>query len=151
MAKPASIKQTFYYRASPERVFSALTDPSELTGWFSDRAQVSPKVGGRFYLSWEAGYTMRGRVTALVPPTELRVAWIDKFPGGKTFETEARFTLSKRGRGTQLSLKHGGFRSGKSWISLYGAIQSGWAYYLTNLRSVLEHRVDLRSSKDQLG
>jgi hypothetical protein len=48
-------------------------------------------------------------------------------------------------------LTHRGFKSGKKWIALYGSIQSGWTFYLTNLRSVLERGVDLRRKFDVLG
>ena len=150
MARPPSIRQTFYYKVSPERVYRALTEPSELVKWFPDRAQISLKPGGRFYLTWKAGFTMRGKVKAVKPPTELRVTWIDRIPGVSTFETEARFKLVGKGKGTLLTVHHSGFESGQRWISLYGAVQSGWAYYLTNLRSVLEHKIDLRTSNDSL-
>lgn len=151
MARPPSIEQTFYYEVPPERVFAALTEPGEIVKWFADRAEVSPKKGGSFRLTWKAGYTMRGKVKAYDPPRKLHLTWIDRFEGGKAFETEARFTFAKKGKGTQLTLNHRGFKPGKKWVSLYGSIQSGWAYYLTNLRSVLEHGIDLRSARDILG
>ena len=151
MAKTPSIKQTFYYAVPPERLYAALTDPDEITRWFADKAKITPKKGGAYRLTWSAGYTMRGRVKSVEPGKELRVDWIDRFEDGRVFATEARFTFAKRGRGTQLTVTHRGFKSGKKWLGLYGAIQSGWAYYLTNLRSVLEHGIDLRSDRDELG
>jgi hypothetical protein len=93
---------------------------------------------------------MRGKVKTADPSKTLRVQWVDRFEG-KVLETEARFVLVKRGKGTQLTVTHRGFKAGKKWVALYGAIESGWAYYLTNLRSVLEHGIDLRSDRDQLG
>jgi len=151
MAKVPAIKQTFYYAVPPERAYAAFTDPDEITRWFADKAKISPKKGGAYRLTWSAGYTMRGRVKSVVPGKELEVDWIDRFEDGKVFETEAHFAFAKRGRGTQLTVTHRGFKSGKKWLGLYGSIQSGWAYYLTNLRSVLEHGIDLRSDRDALG
>ncbi len=151
MGKIPPIEQTFYYAVPPERVYAALTEPGELTKWFADKAEFTPKKGGTFRLTWATGYTMRGKVKNLDPAKKLSLAWVDRFEGGKVFETEARFVFAKKGKGTQLSLTHRGFKSGKKWVALYGGIQSGWAYYLTNLRSVLEHGIDLRSSRDALG
>ena len=151
MAKIPAIEQTFYYAVPPDRVYSALTDPGQLARWFVEKAEVVPKKGGAFRLTWAGGYSMRGKVKNVDPAKKLQLAWVDRFEGGKVFETEARFVLQKKGRGTLLTLTHRGFKSGKKWTALYGGIQSGWAYYLTNLRSVLEHGIDLRSDRDALG
>ncbi len=150
MAKIPPIHQTFYYAAPPRRIFAALTDPAELRRWFVHRAEISLEPGAPFRFQWKGGYTLNGRVKSADPPKRLVLAWIDRFEGGNVFETEARFELRKKGKGTLLGLTHRGFQQGPPWVGLYGAIQSGWAYYLTNLRSVLEHRIDLRSDLDSL-
>lgn len=151
MAKIPRIEQTFYYAASPAQVYAALTDSNRLTKWFVDSAEVALKKGGAFRLTWEAGYAMRGKVKEVDPEKLLVVAWVDRLEGGKVFETEARFDLTKKGKGTLLKVTHRGFKKGSKWIGLYGAVQSGWAYYLTNLRSVIEHGTDLRTRHDRLG
>jgi uncharacterized protein YndB with AHSA1/START domain len=151
MAKIPSIEQTFYYAVTPERLFAALTDPEELARWFVGKAVFPARKGATFRLLWEGGYSMKGKVLEIDPPRKLRLAWIDRFDSKKTFTTEARFLLEKKGRGTLLTLKHSGFKSGKRWVALYGGIQSGWAYYLLNLRSVLETGSDLRRKADLLG
>ena len=151
MAKVPAIEHRYFYRATPERVFAALTEPAELAKWFVEKATISPKKGGGFRLTWAGGYTMKGKVLAFEPSKKLHLEWSDRFKGKKVFVTEARFALKKQGKGTLLSLTHRGFKSGKSWVALYGGIESGWAYYLTNLRSVLEHGFDLRTEYDSLG
>ncbi|HTZ62147.1 MAG TPA: SRPBCC domain-containing protein [Thermoplasmata archaeon] len=150
MAKIGPIRHSYYYAASPERVFAALTDPRELTKWFVRKARVVPRKGGTYRLTW-GPYTMRGRVLEIEPPRHLVLRWIDQFGDGKVFETEAAFELTKKGKGTVLSLTHRGFRSGKKWVALFGGVQSGWAYYLVNLKSFLNHGNDLRSDHDALG
>ena len=150
MAKVPSIEHTFYYRASRARVFAALTEPDQLARWFVDKAAITPKKGAPFRFRWKS-YTLRGRVRSVDPPGKLVLTWVDRFGKEKPLETEARIELHRHGPGTRLTLTHRGFRSGKKWIALYGAIEAGWAYYLTNLRSVLEHGTDLRSDLDVLG
>jgi len=151
MAKIPAIEQTYYYAAPPERVFASLTEPAELSKWFVEKAVMPRRKGATFRLSWKGGYSMKAKVLAFEAPEELRLEWLDRFETKKVFATEARFTLRKKGKGTLLTLTHRGFKSGKRWISLYGSIQSGWTFYLTNLRSVLERGIDLRRKFDVLG
>ncbi len=151
MAKIPRIEQTYYYAAPPARIFTALTEPSELAKWFVEKAVFPAKEGATFRLTWRGGFTMKGKVLAFDPPSKLRLEWVDRLEGKQVYRTEVRFTLQKKGKGTLLSLVHRGFKSGKMWIALYGSIQSGWTFYLTNLRSVLERGIDLRRKFDVLG
>jgi uncharacterized protein YndB with AHSA1/START domain len=148
MAKIPSVEHVYFYQAAPARVFRALSDPKEIVKWFPSRAKIELRKGGEFRLFWEGG-VMKGKVKAVDAPKRLVVVWHDRIDG-KSYDTVARFELKKKGTGTILALTHEGFKSGKDWIWLYGAIQSGWAYYLTNLRSVLEHGTDLRSAHDSI-
>ena len=56
--------------------------------------------------------------------------------------------LRKSGRGTLISIRHSGYPRTPGWVEIYGGTQAGWAYYLMNLKSVLETGRDLRSPKD---
>ncbi len=151
MAKIPPIHQQFYYAVPPARVYAALTEPRHLAEWFLEKATFVPKEGAPFRFVWRGGFSMKGRVKAVDPGKKLYLVWVDKTEGGKVLETEARFELERQGKGTLLSLTHRGFKSGKKWVVLFGGIQSGWAYYLMNLKSVLEHGIDLRTDSDRLG
>jgi len=147
MAKVPNIRQVYFYQVPPARVFSALTEPKELAKWFPSDAEVQLEKGGKFVLRFGKEFAMKGKVKKAKAPGRLTLSWIDKI-GNKTVKTTADFTLERKNGGTLLTLTHSGFGSGKRAVWLYGAIQSGWAYYLTNLRSVLEHGIDLRSEHD---
>ena len=148
MAKIPAIEQSYYYAVPVAKVFAALTKPAVLTQWFLAAAQIDPEKGGSFRFTWRGGYTMKGKVKTFEPPRKVAYQWLDRRGKGKVFETLVRFELRKKGKGTVLKLTHKGFRSSKEWIELYGRIQSGWAYFLVNLRSVLEHGTDLRLPGD---
>lgn len=150
MAKVPPVEHTFYYAAPPTTVFAALTEPAQLARWFVEKATISPRKGATFRLTWRGGYSMKGKVKGAVPPKRLVLTWNDEFENGKVLKTEVRFDLRKKGKGTLLTVTHRGFKDGKKWVALYGGIESGWAHYLTNLRSVLEHGTDLRSDLDSL-
>ena len=150
MAKPPAVEQTFYYAVPAAQVFGALTEPKGLCRWFLEDAEIELRKGAPFRFTWVGGYSMKGKVRKFRAGRSVEFAWNDRFPRGKVFRTVARFELQRKGSGTLLSLRHSGFKSGRKWWLLRGAIQSGWAYYLTNLKSVLEHGTDLRSEHDSV-
>ena len=150
MARVPNITLTFHLNTPPKKVFQALTTSKGLTSWFLKSAEISPKKGGTFRFGWaETGSPMKGKVLAVSPGKRIELQWNDKFDG-KRFTTKAQFVLRKKGKGTMLKLTHSGFKGGKKWIWLYGAINSGWAYYLANLKSVLDHGTDLRDPLDAM-
>jgi len=146
-SKKRVIEQEYYYDVTPETVFRALTVPKELAKWFLKDAKIKPKEGSSYTFNWQGDFSHTGKVETVEPSRKLVLSWPDKIKG-KVYETKAAFTLKKKGKGTLLKLKHTGFKKGDDWIWLYGAIQSGWAYYLTNLKSVLTQGTDLRSKFD---
>ncbi|HYC11643.1 MAG TPA: SRPBCC domain-containing protein [Nitrososphaerales archaeon] len=143
-----TITQTYFYDAAPGTVFRALTEPKQLTGWFLDSARIKPVEGSGYTFAWKGYPNQKGEVKKVVTDRLLVLSWPNKVKG-KVLLTEARFTLKKNGRGTLLTVRHTGFGEGDDWIWLYGAVQSGWAYFLTNLKSVLSQGLDLRSEHDQ--
>jgi hypothetical protein len=66
-------------------------------------------------------------------------------PSGKMVETSVLFTVEKKGTGgTILKLRHSGFEDAEH----FAECSSRWAYYLTNLKSVLDWGTDVRSKYD---
>jgi len=145
--KPLVIEQEYYYEASPQKVFAALTKPKKLVKWFLSDAKIKPKEGSSYTFTWKGGTSHTGKVKKVVPDRTLVLTWPDRIRG-KVYETEATFALRRKGDGTILKVTHVGFKEGEDWVWLYGAIQSGWAYFLMNLKSVLNEGVDLRSKHD---
>ena len=146
-SKKLAIEQQYYFDSNPSEVFRALTEPSQLVKWFLASAKIKPRAGGSYTFTWQGGSSHTGVVKKAVAGRVLVLSWPDRVKG-KTYLTQASFTFSKKGSGTLLTLKHTGFRQGDDWVWLFGAIQSGWAYFLTNLKSVLGQGKDLRSKHD---
>ena len=145
--KARIVEQEYYYDATPDKVFKALTVPKELKKWFLGDAKIRAKEGSTYKFTWKGGFSHIGKVEKVETDRELVLTWPDKI-NNKVYETRAAFTMKKKGRGTLLKVKHTGFKDGEDWIWLFGGVQSGWAYYLTNLKSVLSQGVDLRSEFD---
>ena len=147
MAKGLEIRQKATIKASPAKVFQALTDPKVLTQWFLRRSRVDLRPGGKMLFVWRNFPPYWGTVKTVKKEKEFAVIWPHKAEGGQK-ETVVRFTLSKRGKKTRLDLHHAGFGWGRKWVQHYGLTQQGWAYYLRNLKSVLETGYDLREEDE---
>ena len=70
--------------------------------------------------------------------------WIDKLRNGELAKTTASFEIASKGQGTLLRLRHSGFKDPEHFADC----SSRWAYYLTNMKSVLDNSRDLRSRYD---
>ena len=141
--KAFAIEQSYYFKAAPKRVFNALTDSKILTKWFLSGAELIPKKGGSYSFNWIGGYEMTGKVKLFEPNKIVSYSWHDKVRG-KMVDTVASFRVDKKGNGALLRLRHSGFREPEHFADC----SSRWGYYLTNMKSVLDHGVDLRSKYD---
>lgn len=127
------VKEVFI-NVSPEVVWKALTDASELTQWFPVDAKVTPGVGGSLWISWGDGASGEAPITAWEP--NRRLQW-----------TEARgpvkiaidFHLEGRDGGTVVRLVQSGFGDGPEWDDEFHMVDGGWTYFTAHLRWYLEH------------
>jgi uncharacterized protein YndB with AHSA1/START domain len=144
MPRSLVIEQSYHFKAAPDKVFQALTDSRGLVKWFLSRARVEPKKGGTYSFDWIGGYHMNGKVKQLEEDKAVSFSWHDKLKSGELVETTANFKIARKGDGSILQLRHTGFHDPEHFADC----SSRWAYYLTNMKSVLDHRIDLRSKYD---
>lgn len=140
MANSLKLKQIYYIRAPIAAVFSAITKPKGLSRWMLQRAKLQAKKGGAYEFTWIGGYTEKGTVADLIENKRLVLNW--------SGNTKAAFNLKRKGSYTILEMVHTGFKN--SQIEMWAGTKSGWAYYLMNLKSVLENRKDLRHPEDNV-
>jgi activator of HSP90 ATPase len=127
----ARIHQEVILKASPERVYAALTDAaqfSKVTSGAPTENQLQP--GGAFS---SFGGTIVGRNIELVPNQRIVQAWrVKTWPEG-VFSI-VRFELVAQGSGTRLLLDHSGYPEGSG-----AHLASGWqARYWEPLKKYLE-------------
>jgi uncharacterized protein YndB with AHSA1/START domain len=135
MGRLPDIEQRYHLESSPAKVFAALTDPRILAKWFPARALFDPVKGGRFSLVMKNGFVWEGKLSGLKEGKSLSIPWV---------EGTASFEVVRRRKGTLLKLHHDGFESAENLV----LSSAGWSYYLTNLKSVLDHGIDLRAKED---
>jgi uncharacterized protein YndB with AHSA1/START domain len=85
-----------------EKVWAALTDPTQVAQWFAP-GEIELTLGGRVYLAFTDGDgVIDGRVTAIAPPRLLEFTWTDT---GDDFGF-VRWELGAHDGGTRLVLTH---------------------------------------------
>ena len=66
-----TVEYTRTYPHPIERVWKAITDPAEMSVWFS-RITFEPRLGGEYRALWEEPSMFEGVITAFEPPRLLR-------------------------------------------------------------------------------
>src|SRR5216684_4220794 len=136
-----SIHQEAVFKASPKRVYEALTDAKQfdkviqLSGvmqamHLGDKpAEISREVGGAFALF--GGY-ITGRHVELVPNERIVQAWrTGGWPPG--VYSVAKFEIVEQGAGSKIVFDHTGFPKGEAEV-----LASGWkAHYWEPLEKLL--------------
>jgi uncharacterized protein YndB with AHSA1/START domain len=126
-------------------VWTVITEPEHITGWFTDSAELDVRPGGAGRFGWEAKATSREmvvnlRVERLDPPHFFSFRW-DYPDGDEPTETNAplvEFSLEDRGGSTRLRLVESGLekiaRSEEDKESYFAEHTSGWTQIAERLR-----------------
>lgn len=96
------VRFTRYYRAAPEEVWAALTEPDSLARWLAVPGEIDLRNGGTYQLQLTDSEMMNGRIRAVEPPRALELDWV---LGGEE-PSIVRFELSPDSDGTVLVLDH---------------------------------------------
>ncbi len=97
--------------ASPERVWTAITNKDEMKKWYFNFAEFKPEVG--FEFQFEGGpddrkYLHLCKIIKVVPGKKLSYTWrYDDYPGNSVVTLE----IFKEGNKTRLRLTHEGLES----------------------------------------
>ena len=122
--------------ASPEDVFRAVTDGTELAKWLAPEARATAPEGGKkgtIWISWGEGMSVEHEIEIYDAPKRIR------HPSGKNSETMAPLYAdwsieAREGGKTTLRLVHSGYSVGADWDDEYEAHVRGWRLMLENLR-----------------
>lgn len=139
------IKQVIEIDASPEVVFSAISDAQELIQWFPDAAILEPKVGGQFKLSFlkdsknsrmklDRNFINEGKALEIILNKKLVHTW--KWPAFSDFaETIVTWELEQVDNKTRLTLTHTGFTGKEQGPASLEEHNKGWSFFLNGLIS----------------
>jgi uncharacterized protein YndB with AHSA1/START domain len=146
MASQLGVAVRRRFRASRERIYAALTDPSDLVRWFSPSVDIGTevlehdlRVGGtyrlRFTLPEGTRNIVRGEFVELEPPVRLSFTWTWEPPDPHAgIETLVSIVLREDGDGTEVSVSHDRFPTHES----RDRHDAGWTTTFDRLATLLE-------------
>src|SRR5215469_4231333 len=114
---PDAIEKEILISAPVETVYRVITEPAQVSQWFSDAAELDPVPGGEGRLTFEQRATggkpvaVRLRVQAAEPPHRFAFRW--DYPDGEQPNEGnsplVEFILTADGAGTRLRVTESGF------------------------------------------
>lgn len=130
----APIVVTRHIAASPNVVYSYLTESTKWAQWQGAEATIEPRPGGIFVMKMPDGAKARGQFVELVPDRKVVFTWgwVDHPgvpPGSSTVEVE----ISDDGDGSLVTLTHRGLPPDEVEIH-----DRGWRHYLPRLGRLVE-------------
>lgn len=150
-------KKQIFIQASPEKVFDAWTKPNDIVKWFIAQADyTSPdgdlrladatvQAGDKYYWRWHQDLEMRGEILKVEDNHTLQFTFGDKEAGSnekiivtvEVSESEPGTTLLEL---TQENMAD----TPEAHSTWHLSCNLGWSFFMTNLKALLEHGVDLR-------
>ncbi len=132
-----TITKSLFIRATPDRVFRALTQKEELERWFVKVADVELKPGGTIRTEWAPGMGEHGTVKEVKPSRLFRFTWEGQFSPTPTTIT---FEIAEEKNGAFLTLTHSGIGEGKGWEAYTNMDKGGkgWEAHLKDLTAWIE-------------
>jgi uncharacterized protein YndB with AHSA1/START domain len=136
-------KSTFVYvsyiRTTPEKLWSALTDPEFMKQyWFGTHCESGWTPGSSWKMVHPDGtITDAGEIVEAEPPRRLVIRWQNQFKPELKAEGESLCTMEIEPSGTavKLSITHTIEREPSKFIA---AVSGGWPKIISNLKSLLE-------------
>jgi uncharacterized protein YndB with AHSA1/START domain len=108
---PDRIEREILIHAPADVVWAVVTEPEQISGWFSDSVELDLRPGGAVVLRWDDHGTVHGRVERVEPPRLFSFRWTvqhdQELADGNS--TLVEFSLSPEGDSTRLTVVESGF------------------------------------------
>jgi len=136
MNKPELVYTT-YIRSTPEKVWSAITNPEFARQYWGGNENVSDWKPGSKWMhvtgDKERAVRVVGKVVESVPPKRLVVTWAD--PANEGDVSRVTFEIEAVEDEVRLDVIHGDFQPGTDMMK---RVSGGWPRVLSSLKSFLE-------------
>jgi len=129
----AEIKHFLIIKASPEKVYRAITEQEGLASWWTRETIAKPQIGSIAEFNFGNQYHNKMRITRLVPHkiVEWECLMGDKEWIGTTF----RFELIPDKENTNVRFTHGNW---KEMTDFFASCNFQWGHYMRSLKDYCE-------------
>jgi uncharacterized protein YndB with AHSA1/START domain len=119
--------------ATPDEVFSAISEADKIQQWFAPDVKVKPGEGGSIYVGWGPG--MGGEAPIRIWEPGKRFGWVE----GEGTERPKQVTFEIEGSGgkTTLKLVNSGFGAGADFDNEFESVYGGWHTFFAMLQDGL--------------
>lgn len=144
------IVREMIFKASRERVWRALTDPAEVSKWFSTQTEIDLTPGGKVSFYWkEHDDTCPGFVEAVEPMTRFAFKWkpflhIESAMQDESIYLHVEYTLEDHPHGTKMTMRESGFAKLPAEFAKRSRTDNefGWTEELAELHALLAESKD---------
>ena len=138
MNLPHRLDRTVVIQATPQTVFTFLTESERWASWWGAGSTIEPKAGGRVYIRHANGIESSGEVVEVVPPKRMVFTYGfnsgNPIPPGSSLVT---IDLAPQGQATRLDLRHEFAEAGARDEHV-----QGWRYQLSVFGNVVADLVN---------
>ena len=136
----SEIKKTITANATPGKIFSAISNESELPKWWVDIPKLDLKLGGNISFRFlkekseqlENDYIVEGKITELIPDKKLAYTW-NPIGEPELENSVVSWNLEKLDSNkTKVSVAH----SGLEHCKYYEKLDAGWSFFLNKLENL---------------
>lgn len=140
------IERTITVKANKEKVYRALTDPSQIITWFPSSIEGTLEVGQQpIFVFGDEGHKARVHIEAATPSNYFAYRWI---PGGNSALVEdvlavpntlVEFFIEEQEEGTKVTVKESGFASLPSDVAeaSFNDNSGGWGFMMGRLETIM--------------
>ena len=131
-----SVKREIFVKASPEKVWKALTIPEERNRWETRHCKLDIRVGGTVSLDYGWGVSYVGTIVELEENQRLVIEGEDK--------ELTTWTITPQDGGSVVGIEYTGIWSGDFEMMQADNMAFGTYQFMRNLKSIYEGNEDLR-------
>lgn len=134
-----TVEKDIWIKASPERVWRALTDDKKFSAWWGERWEMPDLTVGGEIRYGEPGESMTAVIEVFDPPREFAFRWP---PQTMYYSTEmtTRYLLEEENGGTRVRVTEAGFENmpGSAGREQYECTEKGYGTILAGLKAHVE-------------
>ena len=131
------VERALKVEAPEGHVWRALTEGEQLSAWFGAEAEIDPRPGGRYRLSWpRMKWHLRGTYTQFEPGRTLGFTWQWDHEPERPMRHVAVDLTPLPGGGTRVSVTHGFYGSSAADAEEREGHLDGWRHFLGRLAAL---------------